>query len=229
MKKKIFGRKKGYPLKLEKQKQFNQVFPQLRLNIEDNTYNDVILEFPSKVDTIYLEVGFGSGEHIKWQLENNINIGFFCCDPYINGVANLIASLDKKLHSRIKIMMDDAEILLDWLPAKSISKIFILFPDPWDKKKHFKRRFINHNTIFKISKILKDSGEIRIATDSSSYLGWIFHYFLNSKHFIWKAKSKKDFLYKPIDWPPTRYEKKAVITGKHPIFLIFKKIKNKQY
>lgn len=228
MSNRLFGRKKGYPIKQEKKKKFDYIFPKLNLNLESVKNKDIFSKFPSTADTFFLEVGFGSGEHVKWQLENNPKTGIFCCEPYINGVANLISSLKEKYYNRIRIMMDDAELLLDTLPEKSISKIFILFPDPWNKKKHFKRRFINEKTISKMSKVMKDDGEIRISTDSSSYVAWILHHFLNSNEFVWEAKSKKDFLCKPLDWVQTRYEKKAISSGKIPIFLIFKKEKNKQ-
>ena len=229
MNKRLFGRKKGYPLKLAKKKLFDEVFPKLRLSKKTKINEEIFSQFPSLIDTFWLEVGFGNGEHLKWQLEKNVNVGFFCSEPYLNGVASLISSLKKEYFNRIRIMMDDAEFLLELLPPRTISKVFILFPDPWHKKKHYKRRFINENTILKISNVLKNNGEVRIATDSESYVAWILHHFLKSEQFIWKASKKDDFLIKPSDWPATRYENKAISLGKCPVFLIFSKNNSKQH
>ena len=103
MNKRLFGRKKGYPLKLAKQKLFDEVFPKLRLSKKTKINEEIFSQFPSLIDTFWLEVGFGNGEHLKWQLEKNVNVGFFCSEPYLNGVASLIASLKKALWASISI------------------------------------------------------------------------------------------------------------------------------
>ena len=220
---KLFGRKKGRTLSAAKKKILEKVFPKLRIYSDKKIGKNVFNEFSCEVNSFWLEVGFGNGEHINWQLEKNPNIAFFCSEPYLNGTANFLASLKEENYERIRILMEDGESLLNLLPSASISKTFILFPDPWPKKKHQKRRFINNHIIQKLSRVMKSNGELRIATDSSSYCAWILHFVLKSEEFVWQAKCKKDFLSKPEDWPMTRYEKKAILSGKSPIYLIFRK------
>ena len=181
--------------------------------------------FHKNISDIWLEVGFGSGEHIKWQLDNNKDIGIIACEPYINGVANLIELLNKEQLQRVKIFMGDVRNIIDSIKSNSISKIFILFPDPWPKKKHYKRRIIDKFLINNISRILIVNGELRVATDHNGYMSWILHHFLNNKDFIWMAKEKKNFLTKSENWPSTKYEDKAKKLGKICYFFQYYKLK----
>ena len=177
--------------------------------------------FPKNITEIWLEIGFGSGEHIKWQLDNKKNIAIIGCEPYLNGVANLLALLNKEQLQRVKIFSGDARKIITSLKTGSISKVFILFPDPWPKKKHHKRRLINKNLIKNLSSILKENGELRVASDHNNYVSWILHHFLNSHNLIWVAKSKEDFLKKPENWPITKYEERAKKLGSICYFFQF--------
>jgi tRNA (guanine-N7-)-methyltransferase len=174
-----------------------------------------------------LEIGFGSGEHIKWQLDNKKNIAIIGCEPYINGVANLLALLNKEQLKRVKIFRGDARKIIASLKTGSVSKVFILFPDPWPKKKHHKRRIINKNLIENLSSILMENGELRVASDHNNYVSWILHHFLNNNNLIWMAKSKEDFLKKPENWPSTKYEERAKRLGSICYFFRFFKLNKK--
>ena len=226
---KVFGRKRGYKLKSLKKKRFEKIFPRLNLDSTQKIDKNTFTNLPCNIKQIWLEIGYGSGEHLNWQLENNPNVAFLCCDHYLNGTANLVTSIKEENYERIKVSMEDGTLLLELLPSNFISKAFILFPDPWPKKKHHKRRLINSDTIKELSRVMKTNAELRVATDNPSYCAWILHYFVNSENFIWNADSKEDFIKKPLDWPQTRYEKKALLKGNNPIFLIFTKKKNKHY
>ncbi|MCH2678573.1 MAG: tRNA (guanosine(46)-N7)-methyltransferase TrmB [Alphaproteobacteria bacterium] len=176
---------------------------------------------------MWLEVGFGSGEHLKWQIENNKDIGIIGCEPYINGIANLLELLNEEELKRVKIFNGDARKIISTLKENSISKIFILFPDPWPKKKHYKRRFIQSNIIQKLYKILKKNGELRVSTDHNDYLSWILHHFLKFNNFYWSAKGKLGFLSKPENWAKTKYELRASRIGNTCYFLqYYKRDKN---
>ena len=179
--------------------------------------------FPKNIKEIWLEIGFGSGEHIKWQLDNKKDIAIIGCEPYINGVANLLEILNTEQLQRVKIFTGDARKVITSLKNNTISKVFILFPDPWPKKRHHKRRIIDKDLIKTLSIILKESGELRIASDHSNYVSWILHQFLNNKYLIWTAKSKKDFLKKPEKWPKTKFEERAKRLGSICYFFQFYK------
>jgi tRNA (guanine-N7-)-methyltransferase len=169
-------------------------------------------------------VGFGSGEHLKWQLENNKDIAIVGCEPYLNGVANLLDLLNDEQLQRVKIFNGDARKIINGIEDKNISKVFILFPDPWPKKKHYKRRLIQSNLLKNIHRILVDNGEMRLSTDHISYLSWILHILLKFKYFYWTAKCKSDFLYKSEKWTKTKYEIRANRLGNICYFLQYYKL-----
>ncbi|MBH87847.1 MAG: tRNA (guanosine(46)-N7)-methyltransferase TrmB [Pelagibacterales bacterium] len=184
-------------------------------NIEFNFENSLNLShlFDDKIKEVWLEVGFGDGEHLKWQLENNKHIAIIGCEPYINGIANLLSLLNKEELKRVKIFNGDARKIISFLKEDSISKIFILFPDPWPKKKHYKRRFIQFDILNDLYRILTNNGELRISTDHYSYLSWVLFHFIKFKKFYWPALSKSDFLIKPENWNKTKYEIRAKRLG----------------
>ena len=186
--------------------------PKVKLKIKSkNLKLDKI--FPVHVKKIWLEIGFGSGENIKWQLDNNKDIGFIACEPYINGIADLLILLDKDHLSRIKIYNGDARELFNIFNPNTFEKVFILFPDPWPKKKHYKRRIIQKSTLNLINAIMTFGGELRISSDDYSYVCWIMHHIINNKNYKWMAKCQKDYLDKPDSWPITKYQEKADIKG----------------
>tara|TARA_B100001996_G_scaffold200966_1_gene153828 strand:+ start:446 stop:841 length:396 start_codon:yes stop_codon:yes gene_type:complete len=128
---------------------------------------------------------------------------------------------------RVKIFNGDARKIINNIKENSVSKIFILFPDPWPKKKHHKRRFIQSNLLKNLYKILTEDGELRISTDHHDYLSWILYHFLKFNNFYWSAKSKLDFLFKPENWPKTKYEIRAISLGNTCYFLqYYKRNKN---
>ena len=136
----------------------------------------------------------------------------------------MLQLLNQEQLQRVKIFTGDARKIINSLKNNSISKVFILFPDPWPKKKHHKRRIINKNLIKNLSSILIENGELRVASDHDNYVSWILHHFLNSHNLIWTAKSKKDFLQKPENWPSTKYEERAKRLGSICYFFQFLKL-----
>jgi len=181
--------------------------------------------FKNNYKEIWLEIGFGSGEHLKWQLENNQDVAIIGCEPYINGIANLLELLNEEELQRVRIFNGDARKIINQLKDKSISKVFILFPDPWPKKKHYKRRLIQINFIEDIYRVLLENGELRISTDHNNYLSWILHKFIKFKKFHWNAKSKLDFLDKSEKWNKTKYELRANTLGNVCYYLQYYKLK----
>ena len=177
--------------------------------------------FSSSVNQIWLEIGFGSGEHLVTQAINNPSVGFIGCEPYINGVARILTSISKLGLSNVRIFRDDARILLNALPDLSIARTFILFPDPWPKARHHKRRIVGPKTISALCRLMPKGAELRIATDDPSYKEWILRHILSCAGFEWRARRPQDWQVKLVDWPETRYEIKANAAGRQCSFFLF--------
>ena len=151
------------------------------------------------------------------------SIGFIGCDPFINGVARLLTDIKKQGIDNIRIVVEDAGPLLDSLKSSSIGAAFLLFPDPWPKRRHNKRRFIQPNNIEKMARILSDEAEWFMATDHMDYCRWILDHMTSAKEFNWLARRPGDWRIRPTGWPPTRYERKGIDAGRFPTYLIFQR------
>jgi tRNA (guanine-N7-)-methyltransferase len=145
------------------------------------------------------------------------------CEPFLNGVAKLLVAIDEEGLNNIRIHPDDARDVLEWLPAASIGRVFVLHPDPWPKKRHWKRRFISARTLDRLARIMKPGGELRIASDIPSYIDWTLRLAAFHPALEWMAAGPADWREAPADWPRTRYEAKAVREGRTPAYLIFRR------
>lgn len=169
----------------------------------------------------WLEIGFGGGEHIAWQARHNPDVGLIGCEPYMNGVVKLLGSIRDDGLQNIRIFRDDARLLVENLPPRSIDRAFILFPDPWPKTRHNKRRIVSASVIDGLAAALTDGAELRIATDDPGYLEWILWHMQQNPDFEWPARSPSDWRTRPDDWPQTRYEQKAAAAGRTSAFLSY--------
>lgn len=148
--------------------------------------------------------------------------GIIGCEPYINGIAGLLAHIAANDTQNIRIFTEDARLLISKLPDASISKVFILYPDPWPKARHKKRRLVSTPTLSALARIMKSGAQLRLATDDDDYCTWMLERLLPHPEFIWNATSAADWLTPPPDWIRTRYEqKKAVNRGITPSYLNF--------
>ena len=194
--------------------------------------------FGTAVSKIYLEIGFGNGEHIAEQALRNPDIGFIGAEVFKNGVANLLTLITgikegsditediKLLPDRvdnIRIFNDDVRLLFARIPDNFIDKLFVLFPDPWPKKRHASRRFINPDNLKEIARILKPGGILRVATDHKIYKGWTLRQLHECPDFRWTASCGNDWKHEPVDWVQTKYQRKALAEGRRPVFLDFEK------
>ncbi|MBU6141247.1 MAG: tRNA (guanosine(46)-N7)-methyltransferase TrmB [Proteobacteria bacterium] len=186
----------------------------------ENPLKHYSLEFPllKNQQPAILEIGFGFGDFIFEKAKKNPEKNFFGCEPHLNGVVNLLSKLEIEPLKNIQISLKDSRLLLEEFPEKFFDEIYILFPDPWPKTKHFKRRLLTRKFFDKIlSPKIKTGGKLVIATDHDSYKTWILAEFLRSEKFSWDAKSKKDWQIFPKDWVKTKYQKKAEIESRLPI------------
>jgi len=177
--------------------------------------------FVPLVKAVWLEVGFGSGEHLATQAMAHPEIGFIGCEPFINGVARLVRSVEIFNIKNIRIYAGDARQLIEALPDNSIERCFILFPDPWPKRRHHRRRIVSPDTLAELARVIVDGGRLRLASDHRDYVRWILFHTLQQGVFEWCAKSPEDWRTRPSDWPTTRYEKKAAQRGGTSIYLEF--------
>ena len=226
--------------------------PQLALTLEPG--RDPRSYFSSPVEDVWLEIGFGAGEHLLWQAERNPNVGLIGAEPYISGVAKLLSKLASGPPSvtladarvtppprageesgdalyplsspacgggprpresgdrgggNIRLYTDDARDILDALPDASLGRVFILFPDPWPKTRHHKRRFIQTDMLDALARVMRTGAEFRFASDDADYLNWTLERLMAHPAFAWTATSAGDWHTRPPDWPQTRYESES--------------------
>ncbi len=172
---------------------------------------------------VWLEIGFGGGEHLVHQATANPDIGLIGAEPYINGVAMLLGKIRQAHASNIKVHPGDARDLMDVLPDGAISKAFLLYPDPWPKKKHHRRRFVTPEHLEPLHRVLASGAEFRIATDIPDYVRQALEE-VPKAGFEWMAERPEDWRNPWNDWLSTRYEQKALREGRTPHYLTFKRI-----
>ena len=214
----LYGRRKGPKLSAHQAELREKLLPQLSVRLQPGA--DSRSYFPAAVDDVWLEVGFGAGEHLLWQAHHHPHVGMIGAEPYESGVAKLLSRMPEGMPN-IRIHEGDARDIIEALPDGSIGRCFILFPDPWPKSRHHKRRFIQTEMLDQLARILKPGAELRFATDDKSYLPWALEHLMAHPKFAWTAESVSDWTSRPADWPQTRYEAKA-IKGP-PAFLCFRR------
>lgn len=216
-----FGRRKGHRLSPRKEKLFAELLPKLQVNLQAPPPAPLETIFASPVSETWLEVGFGAGEHISWQAQQNPHTGIIGCEPFINGVAALLGSIDHTNPGNIAIWDGDARDVLNWLPDASLSRVFVLHPDPWPKARHHKRRFISADVLSHLARLMKSGAELRIASDIPDYVRSSLLAVRQNGQFQWTAQRPADWRERADDWPQTRYEKKALREGRTPTYLKF--------
>jgi tRNA (guanine-N7-)-methyltransferase len=179
--------------------------------------------FAPTPDAVWLEVGFGGGEHLAAQAAAHPAIGIIGCEPFINGVVSLLGHVVRDDLANVRIWPESAVTLLDALPDASIARAFVLFPDPWPKLRQHKRRFVARANLDRLARVLTDGAELRVASDHADYVRWMLFELVSHPEFEWLARGPRDWRERPEDWPPTRYEEKARAAGLSPTFLRFRR------
>jgi tRNA (guanine-N7-)-methyltransferase len=213
----VYGRRKGPKLSSHQQTLRDTLLPALALSPEQD--RDPRSYFTGEITDVWLEVGYGSGEHLLWQARAHPTIGLIGAEPYISGTAKLLSKLDESPAANIRLYEDDARDIIEALPPHSIGRFFILFPDPWHKTRHHKRRFIQSETLDQLARILKQGAELRFASDDAGYLAFALERLMAHPAFAWTATGPSDWKTRPADWPATRYEAKELHGA--PAFLRF--------
>tara|TARA_B100001540_G_C15733944_1_gene608943 strand:+ start:473 stop:1177 length:705 start_codon:yes stop_codon:yes gene_type:complete len=220
----IYGRRQGKPLTPSRQKLVDELLPRLVVDAADSdTAVEINDLFAADIEDLWFEVGFGKGEHLAWQAAHHPNTGFIGCEPFLNGIAGLLGHVEAQSLENVRIFTDDARLLMDRLPDASIGRFFVLFPDPWPKARHHKRRFINPGNLDVIARLLKDGAELRVGTDHMDYCRWTLMQLMRRDDFEWIAAGPDDWRQRPADWPPSRYEAKALTQGRKSAYLRFRR------
>lgn len=179
--------------------------------------------FPHAVDEVRLEIGFGGGEHLIAQARQHSATGFIGVEPFLNGMAKTLAAIESFALTNIRLHFGDATFLLDWLPSRSLGGVVLLYPDPWPKRRHWKRRFVQDESLANIVRVLQPGSELRFATDIPDYAAWTLKRALRSPDLDWIAERADDWR---LPWPGfsgTRYEAKAKREGRVPCYLRFRR------
>ena len=218
----VYGRRRGRRLRPGRERLLQDLLPKVAVTTSDMP-STPLRWFDESIHDIWLEIGFGAGEHLADQAAAHPGIGFIGCEPFRNGVAHLLARIDADGLQNIRIFPDDARQLLKALPTSSIGRAYALFPDPWPKARHHRRRLIAAETLQDLSRTLRPGSELRLASDDIGYVRWMLYHTLNDGGFEWLARRPDDWRHRPTDWPSTRYEIKALNRGDDCYFLQFQR------
>jgi tRNA (guanine-N7-)-methyltransferase len=215
----LYGRSKGKALRAGHARLVAERLPALELDAATLASRAPLFAFEPR--ELWLEIGFGGGEHLIAQARAHPDVGFIGCEPFVNGVAKLLAALELHRLDNIRLRAGDARALIEALPAASLSRIFVLYPDPWPKRRHRKRRVISAETIAELARAARPGAILRFATDIDDYAGWTLGRFLDSPDFRWAARTADDWRIPWDDWTATRYEAKARGAGRASAYLTF--------
>ena len=219
----FFGRRKGHKLRDHQAGLMTSLLPQFAINLETAAPEHAEALFGSNVTSLRLEIGFGGGEHLLAEADAHPATGFVGCEPYLNGLAKILAQLDGKPRPNVKLFAGDAAELLAWLPQASLTRVDLIHPDPWPKRRHWKRRFVQDKTITAMARALVDGGEFRFVSDIDDYAAWTLMHFQRADDFEWIAESADDWRQPWPGYTMTRYGQKAIREGRKATYLIFKR------
>lgn len=223
----FIGRRKTKPLKPGPARLVKELLPALKINPETPAPLDLTSLFPA-AERVFLEIGFGSGEHLVHRAHTNPHTGYIGVEPFINGLSQALVQIDAKAIHNIRLHDDDAGAFLDWLPAQSLERVSLLYPDPWHKFKHWKRRFVSQRNLDRIARVLKPGGLFLFASDIEHYVGWTLNQCHTHSAFGWNAIRAQEWNQTDngpfADWPGTRYEAKALREGRLPTYVTFERV-----
>lgn len=220
----FFGRRRGKTLKRPQADALAALLPALRLDLAHPAPRPLSSLWPDPVSEIRLEIGFGGGEHLLERARQAPDVGFIGVEPFINSMAKMLGALGAEGLVNIRVHDDDATQLLDWLPDACLDRIDLLYPDPWPKKKHWKRRFVSRVNLDRFARVLKPRGRFGFASDIDTYVNWTLTQVAAHPGFEWTATRADDWRKPWPDWPGTRYEAKAIREGRTPCYLEFRRL-----
>lgn len=217
----FFGRRRGKTIRPAQAVALETGLQRYRLNLEQPAPAALGGLFEAPVSSIRLEIGFGGGEHLRQEVSTHPATGFIGAEPFVNGMAKMMMAVKERPLANLRVYDDDATRLLDWLPENSLDGIDLLYPDPWPKKKHWKRRFVSPLNLDRFARVLKRGGRFRFASDIDTYVNWTLLHCRAHGGFAWQAAEAADWHQPYQGWPGTRYEAKAIREQRRPAYLTF--------
>jgi tRNA (guanine-N7-)-methyltransferase len=220
----FFGRRKGHKLRPHHARLIDTLLPRLAIDISNPAPAELNTLFPVPIDDIQLEIGFGGGEYLIAQAQERPRTGFIGVEPFVNGMAKALAAIESGKLQNIRLHFDDAVNLMAWLPESALARIDLIHPDPWPKRRHWKRRFVQDAMVSRLARILRPGAEFRFVTDIADYAAWTLQRLLRSADFEWTAQCADDW---QKAWPgfiQTRYHAKAAREERASCFLVFRKV-----
>ena len=219
----FFGRRKGHALKPAQAALFETLLPSLTLDL-DALPSDLRALFEGPVEAVRLEIGFGGGEHLVHEAQANPRTGFIGIEPFVNGMAKALAAIAARGLRNVRLYQGDAIDVIARLPQASLVRVDLIHPDPWPKRRHWKRRFVQDESVAAIARILQPGGEFRFVSDIPDYAAWTLVRLLRSPAFAWTAEWADDWRRPWPGFSGTRYQAKAHREGRAPCFLIFRRL-----
>ena len=222
----FFGRRKGHKLRQHQADLVDHLLPHLSLDITTERLTNAREIFDPAAEDLRLEIGFGGGEHLAAEAQNFTTTGFIGCEPYVNGMAKILAQIEAANVSNIRLFAGDAAALLAWLPQDSLQRIDLIHPDPWPKRRHWKRRFVQDEMVGAMARVLVPDGEFRFVSDIDGYNAWTLAHLIRAAEFDWTAQRADDWR---LPWPNytmTRYGRKAEREGRKANYLRFRRLPN---
>jgi len=220
----FFGRRKGHALRPRQAEIIEALLPGLAIGISRPSPVPIATLFPVPVDDVALEIGFGGGENMVAQALARPRIGIIGVEPFVNGMAKALAGIEAAGLRNVRLHFADAIDLIAWLPDASLARIDLIHPDPWPKRRHWKRRFVQDPTVAQFARILRRGGEVRFVTDIADYTAWTLRHFVRSADFAWTAERADDWRKGWPDFVTTRYHAKAARAQRPSCFLIFRRL-----
>jgi tRNA (guanine-N7-)-methyltransferase len=215
----LYGRRRGRPLRSGRQSAMEGLLPRLSFDLPAFGELDPHSLFCEPQPPVWLEIGFGGGEHLAALAERHPDIGFIGCEVFENGIAKLLGEIERRHLGNVRLYIDDARLLLAALRPGSIARVLILFPDPWPKERHKKRRIVSREILDMLARDMTCGAELRLATDDPDYFASMLERVTGHPQFEWLARGPADWRERPADWPPTRYEEKARAAGRASQYL----------
>jgi tRNA (guanine-N7-)-methyltransferase len=220
----FFGRRKGHKLRAHQAVLIEHLLPHLALDIETPAPSSLAELFDAASEAMRLEIGFGGGEHLVAEAQKLPHTGFIGCEPYVNGMAKILAQIEAHNIANVRLFAGDAADLLAWLPPGSLAQIDLIHPDPWPKRRHRKRRFVQDATVKAMARVLERGGEFRFVSDIDDYCAWTLAHLLRSPDFRWLAQRADDWRLPWDGYTMTRYGRKAEREGRVANYLRFARI-----
>ena len=220
----FFGRRKGKTLRRHHSELLGGALSQLRLDLSQPAPTSLPMLFRTPVSDVHLEIGYGGGEHLAMRAAELPGTGFIGCEAFINGTAKMLALAERQGLENIRLFDDDAKFVIDWLPAASIDRTYLLYPDPWPKRRHRKRRFLGVDMLARLARVMKPGAELRFATDVDDYAAYVLAGVARSADFAWTARRCVDWQSAWPGWRSTRYETKALREARIPSYFTFRRL-----